>query len=387
MNADAPAPKRRGRRLARWAKSCLFGLAALVVALVLVEGALRLVGPRLPPRMPPERTGLLVQPNEELAPGVGLFLQANGTATTLYPGSEPGTAREITYAINSLGFRGPEVPQKRPKGVYRIALLGDSVTYGTGINYEETIAAQLQQALAERLPKRTIQVINCGVPSTNTAQQVAHCVKRVLKTQPNLVLIITTIVDASGQGTEGGKPRRPPWQVGVVDTLGLTSGVVEGDVDHLTTAEQWQVTVRRASRLADLVSYHLYRSLYRTILLQNYKATWERDSPGVAMIREALTELTDLAERRRFKARAAMYPFLAGLSGDYPFREEAQLLADMCADLDLPFDDLLTPLKGQAPASLQAHAHDRHPNGRANGLVAQYLADILVAGVAAKDKP
>ncbi len=369
----------------RWARSCLFGLAALVVALILVEVALRLLGPRLPPRMPPERTGLLSKPSEDQSPGEGLALKPNASATTLYPGDEPGTVREITYAINSLGFRGPEIAQQRPEGVYRIALLGDSVTYGTGINYDETIAYKLQEALAERLPKRTIQVINCGVPSTNTGQQVAHCVKRVLKTQPNLVLIITTIVDASGQGTEGGKPRQLPWQVGVVKALGLTSGVVEGDIEHLATAEQWQVTVRRASRLADLVGYHLYRSLYRTILLQNYKATWEPDSPGVAMIREALTELMGLAEQRRFKVRAAMYPFLAGLSGDYPFREEAQLLADMCADLDLPFDDLLTPLKGQAPASLQAHAHDRHPNGRANGLVAQYLADILVAGVPAQD--
>jgi len=354
--------------------------------MALVEVALRLAGPRLPPRMPPERTGLLVKPLDGVAPGVGLFLKPNATASSFYPGSEPGAAREVTYAINSLGLRGPEVELKKPKGVYRVALLGDSVTYGTGINHEETIAFQLQQALADRRPKRSIEVINCGVPSTNTGQQVAHCLKRVLKTQPDLVLIITTIVDASGQGAEGGKLRQPPWQVDVVEALGLTSGVVEGEIDHLPTAQRRQVTLRRASRLADLVGYHLYRSLYRTILLQNYKATWEPDAPGVAMIREALTELAGFAERRRFKLRAAMYPFLAGLSGDYPFRDEAQRLADMCADLGIPFNDLLTPLQGQAPASLQAHAHDRHPNGRANGLVAQYLADILVAEVQVQDE-
>ena len=31
--------------------------------------------------------------------------------------------------INSLGFRGPELPRKKPPGTYRIAFLGGSTTY------------------------------------------------------------------------------------------------------------------------------------------------------------------------------------------------------------------------------------------------------------------
>lgn len=215
--------RRRGR-IARWARACLFGLAALATALVLTELAIRLVGFRLPPRMPVEKTGLLVQPNEERSPGIGLLLKPGARATTFYPGAEPGTGHEISYAINALGFRGPPFPKKKPKGLYRIALIGDSVTYGTGINYEDTIASRLQGLFDERLPGAAVQVINCGVPSTNTGQQVQSCRRRVLNIDPDLVLIIATIVDASGYGVSGGAPRERPWQSNVVEALGLTSG-------------------------------------------------------------------------------------------------------------------------------------------------------------------
>ena len=56
------------------------------------------------------------------------------------------------------------------------------------------------------------------------------------------------------------------------------------------------------------------------------------------------------------------------------------LLSDM-AEAGLPFHDLLEPLKGYPPVSLQAHRHDRHPSGRANGLVVDWLVERLLPAI------
>jgi len=51
-------------------------------------------------------------------------------------------------SINSLGFRGPELDLDTP-GVLRVLLLGDSFTFGYGVEYEQTFGNRLEQNLSE----------------------------------------------------------------------------------------------------------------------------------------------------------------------------------------------------------------------------------------------
>jgi hypothetical protein len=57
-------------------------------------------------------------------------------------------------------------------------------------------------------------------------------------------------------------------------------------------------------------------------------------------------------------------------------------VAELCAEEGLAFHDLLPALEGQDARALHAHAHDKHPSGRANRLVAELLARELEPVVA-----
>jgi lysophospholipase L1-like esterase len=90
---------------------------------------------------------------------------------------------------NSLGFRGREVASPKPRGRFRIVAIGDSVTFGWGVNDTETFCSQLEQLLARRFPDRDLDVVNLGVGGYDTHQEVALLRRNVSRLQPDLVLV------------------------------------------------------------------------------------------------------------------------------------------------------------------------------------------------------
>lgn len=64
--------------------------------------------------------------------------------------------------INSFGFRGGEFTKKKPRGVTRVMLLGDSYTYGDGLNQEDTISSRMEGMLNAGTGGKRFEVINAG---------------------------------------------------------------------------------------------------------------------------------------------------------------------------------------------------------------------------------
>jgi len=88
---------------------------------------------------------------------------------------------------NSYGIRGPEFSFDKPPGRLRIAAVGDSFTFGQGVEEDEAYAAVVGQAL--RSAHVPAEVLNFGVPGHGTPQSVAMVRRKVVPTQPDLVLI------------------------------------------------------------------------------------------------------------------------------------------------------------------------------------------------------
>src|SRR4030095_2721035 len=76
---------------------------------------------------------------------------------------------DTTVTINSQRLRSEtEYGFEPPAEVTRIAVLGDSFTFGIGANEPETYPAQLERKLRETA---RVQVINAGVGGTGTGEQ------------------------------------------------------------------------------------------------------------------------------------------------------------------------------------------------------------------------
>lgn len=93
------------------------------------------------------------------------------------------------YKFNSLGRRGHEFSLAPGENVFRIVMLGDSLTFGQGVPEGSTYSAQVERQLKQRNSPRSIEVINAGASGTNTAWQFNHLQNTCLAYQPDLVTV------------------------------------------------------------------------------------------------------------------------------------------------------------------------------------------------------
>lgn len=112
-----------------------------------------------------------------------------GLSPFLLRPSTEGLMFQSRVHINSLGFRGPEIAQKKD-GEYRIVALGESTTFGHTINADDvTWPRVLEGMINERLmPDRTVQVINAGIPSYTIRLNVERLAKEILPLEPDMII-------------------------------------------------------------------------------------------------------------------------------------------------------------------------------------------------------
>lgn len=371
-------PRRKGplRRLVTIAFKLL---GAVLAALLLLEIAFRLVGPTLPDRGPNNRLPIRVEVAAEKAPGLGQTLRPNYVGSVVYPGYGEVPERTVEYAISSQGFRDREFVQPKPEGLLRIALIGDSVTYGTGVDPADTLPKQLERVLRERFPERELEVMNCGVFAHNTTQQLAWYRFNIAKFEPDIVLVCTTIPDASGENIPPRPVEEETSEARWVRRLGLTSGVwAADDMDGATVALKTTMFLRRNSKLADFVAHQLYNGLMGQAHTQSYRLDWAAGSPGYESVKKAYSLFANDARQAGARFLGAMYPTLVQLD-EYPYATEHAALGTIAEELGVPFLDLAPAFAEEDARALQVHPHDHHPNPRAHGIAAEALADFIVA--------
>jgi len=90
---------------------------------------------------------------------------------------------------NSKGLRDYEFSEKKPEGVFRIIVLGDSITEGHAIDSENTYPKKIEKLLNRGYPSRKYEVINCGVTGYNTFQEWIFLKEKGIQYEPDLVIV------------------------------------------------------------------------------------------------------------------------------------------------------------------------------------------------------
>lgn len=104
-------------------------------------------------------------------------------------------AYRSTVTTNGLGFRSAELDPAKPT----LAFLGDSITFGYGLEDHETIPAHV----AEKLP--TWNVLNTAAPGYNLIQQTATYREKVKQLNPRAFVLIFHFNDVEEVGLELGQ--------------------------------------------------------------------------------------------------------------------------------------------------------------------------------------
>ncbi|MDH3889833.1 MAG: SGNH/GDSL hydrolase family protein [candidate division Zixibacteria bacterium] len=95
---------------------------------------------------------------------------------------------DLDYSINSLGMRGPDLPDR--SDAYRIIAVGNSCTFGWGVSFADTWVHRLQSLLNEQIPGRTVEIINAGVPGYSSFQGKRYLSDDLIALQPDMVLVM-----------------------------------------------------------------------------------------------------------------------------------------------------------------------------------------------------
>lgn len=103
-----------------------------------------------------------------------------------------GAYGDNAVTTNSHGYRDDEIPLKKPAGTYRILVLGDSVSFGHGVDGNETYAEQLEDLLTTH--EHPVDVINTGVPGNSPFQEFVD-LDRGLAFEPDAVVYQFTLND------------------------------------------------------------------------------------------------------------------------------------------------------------------------------------------------
>lgn len=122
--------------------------------------------------------------------------------------------------FNSHGFRDVERLKSKPDGVWRLAVVGDSVTMQMGVPLEKLFVRRLEHLLKEALPEAEIECPAFGVTGYCAAQELALMLDTVLDFDPDAILWQFHLNDAADpliDGDNGGlgryyaRPRSQVW--------------------------------------------------------------------------------------------------------------------------------------------------------------------------------
>ena len=153
--------------------SAIAVLVGLAVALLLVEGVVRVLFDEP------------VQPRYVINPGYGVRANQPNVRTRHYV---PGDY-EVRISTNSAGMRGQrEYPVERVAGKRRILMLGDSFTFGYGVNDQEVVSAVLEDLLNARSPG-SAEVINLAVSGFGQAEELVTWQNRASAYRPDIVVL------------------------------------------------------------------------------------------------------------------------------------------------------------------------------------------------------
>lgn len=112
-----------------------------------------------------------------------------------------GSMLDFRGKANSLGFRDREHSVLKPEGVFRILVLGDSITQGLGVRDDAEVFTAVLERELEASPGR-FEVLNFGVSGYNTQQEVETLRQKGLVYAPDLVVLAycsnDTRVDSGG---------------------------------------------------------------------------------------------------------------------------------------------------------------------------------------------
>ncbi len=251
--------------------------------------------------------------------------------------------------VNNVGFRDRDVPPKSDR--YRIAVVGDSFTWGQGVEERDRFSDLIERGLGPGY-----EVFNFGRPGDNMPEHL-DVLSKALAIRPDFVLLQLYINDWETASMERPRPKQ-------------------------LLPEAWARALERRSILFDLLRNQFDAVQEKIGIVDSYPGYMARnlgdpDAPNARVAYGQLAEFFDRAHAAGVGVGAVLFPApdaLGPRGRDYPFRYLHDGTARVCANKRVPFLDLLPVYSTiDDPTTLWVSPFDAHPNAQSNRIAADAI--------------
>ncbi len=255
----------------------------------------------------------------------------------------------IHTTLNSLGCRDKEWAVEKPDGVRRIAFVGDSFSYGWGIERAEDRFPDRIQAMFDKRAPGTVEIMNVAKPGWDTGAQLQPIVDmiRLYEVDEVVLCYVPNDIEKLLPRTSEFDPIRPPQP----SWFNPDSSYL---LDHLYR----RVVV---PRVATVSGYH------------DWLAAGFGDPEIWRRHRQQLYDIIRYCQDRNVAMRVVLVPFIRTSGERFKPAELYARLLNFFETNQIPAVDLLPAIADMDGADLVVNSYDAHPNERAHELFAEKI--------------
>lgn len=314
-----------------------------------------------------------------------LFLGLELVCRWLVPTSPPGTTYGRTVELNSQGLRDRDFAVPKPAGTERILVLGDSFTWGVGLDVRETIPKRLEALLAEG--GRDVEVVNASEPGHNTVQELLRLQELGPLYQPDLVLLVYNLNDIEYLPDLADPKERAPEE-DAVPVVEIDPGEDVTRFSRNAGLRGRLLALERRSVLVRILVPRVGMLLRRLGLLDSVEVSWVEkiyqgftdENPGWRESRRALDSIAGYCREEGCGFVVAVYPLLVELKS-YKGGVAHEAVTGFCRSRGIEAVDLLDVFEGTNTTSHWINFVDSHPNAAAHDAVARRLLPAVLAAL------
>ena len=264
-----------------------------------------------------------------------------------------GYSQGANIETNGLGMRELEVQDKTPRS-FRIAAVGDSFTFGFGVDMIDTYVAALGRLLrADREIRvgRRFETLNFGVAGYSVQDEVKVLEHKVLAVDPDLIILGYVLND----------PEPDP---------------IQPVHSYYAPVEWWQHL-----HLGRLIAYSAWRAKIEQYGGGDYYEYLHREPRAWRTVVTAFDQIGELSRKSGVPVLLVVFPGGQPVPWEeYPYRELHDKVIAQGRKAGLFTLDLLPAFAEESPMDTRVSADDDHPSIRGHKITARAIQARLRQG-------
>jgi lysophospholipase L1-like esterase len=284
-------------------------------------------------------------------------------------------------SINSFGFRGTEVCLKKPKDVYRIAVIGDSWAFGWGVNQNKVFATVLEEMLNENKDQKKFEILNFALFGYNLQQQEIILKERVINFNPNIVIFAYNINDLEGLTLDYVQNDKSIWNKKKIynDKVKKRINFNRRIYKILHKIERFGNKYSHFFRLFDnvlrgmMIKYGVKQPLKKSY----YSKFYEEESYELKFLKNAFHRINKISLRHKFEVIITYFPWMNEIMQDNPYEKSFKKVQKYAEKVGFKVLNLYPYFRGKNPKKLRLSLIDGHPTPLGHQIAANALYEYI----------